>query len=158
MAFRTIAEASEELGVPAHVLRFWEGKFTQIRPLKRAGGRRHYRPDDMALLRGIRALLQEDGYQLKGVQKILRDQGVAWVRQRGGEIVTDSPLLPQDDVAFSQAADLDPFDRDFGPLFAVASAPVHILGLSDETKARLSRALAELEQARQRLQDVARAS
>jgi DNA-binding transcriptional MerR regulator len=82
-AFRTIAEAAEELDVPAHVLRFWEGKFTQLRPLKRAGGRRHYRPDDMALLRGIRALLQEDGYQLKGVQKLLRDQGISWVRERG---------------------------------------------------------------------------
>ena len=82
-AFRTIAEAAEELNVPAHVLRFWEGKFTQLKPLKRAGGRRHYRPDDMALLRGIRALLHEDGYQLKGVQKLLRDQGIAWVRDRG---------------------------------------------------------------------------
>jgi DNA-binding transcriptional MerR regulator len=88
-AFRTIAEAAEELDVPAHVLRFWEGKFTQLRPLKRAGGRRHYRPDDMALLRGIRALLQEDGYQLKGVQKLLRDQGISWVRERG---VMSGPL------------------------------------------------------------------
>ncbi|MEN9856464.1 MAG: hypothetical protein RLZZ157_1590 [Pseudomonadota bacterium] len=158
LAFRTIAEASEELGVPAHVLRFWEGKFTQIRPLKRAGGRRHYRPDDMALLRGIRALLQEDGYQLKGVQKILRDQGVAWVRQRGGEIVTGGTSSPQDDIATPIAADVGAHDRDPGPLFAVASAPVQFLGLSEETKARLSRALAELEQARQRLQDVARAS
>jgi DNA-binding transcriptional MerR regulator len=83
-AFRTIAEASEELDVPAHVLRFWEGKFPQLRPMKRAGGRRLYRAEDMALLRGIRALLQDDGYQIKGVQKLMRDQGVAFVRQRGG--------------------------------------------------------------------------
>ncbi|GBF57353.1 hypothetical protein PbB2_01019 [Candidatus Phycosocius bacilliformis] len=90
-AFRTITEAAELLDVPAHVLRFWEGKFPQLRPLKRAGGRRHYRPEDMALLRGIRALLQEDGYQLKGVQKVLKEQGVAHVRARGGGVGASSP-------------------------------------------------------------------
>ncbi len=91
-AFRTITEAAELLDVPAHVLRFWEGKFPQLRPLKRAGGRRHYRPEDMALLRGIRALLQEDGYQLKGVQKVFKDQGVAYVRARGANAQPD--VLP----------------------------------------------------------------
>lgn len=91
-AFRTITEAAELLDVPAHVLRFWEGKFPQLRPLKRAGGRRHYRPEDMALLRGIRALLQEDGYQLKGVQKVLKEQGVAFVRARGAG--TQPDVLP----------------------------------------------------------------
>ena len=100
-AFRTITEAADELDVPAHVLRFWEGKFSQLRPLKRAGGRRLYRADDMALLRGIRALLHEDGYQLKGVQKLFKDQGVAWVRERGGgallaaSIPTPAPLAPE---------------------------------------------------------------
>jgi DNA-binding transcriptional MerR regulator len=83
LAFRTISEAVELLGVPAHVLRFWEGKFPQIKPLKRAGGRRNYRPEDMALLRGIRALLYEDGYQIMGVQKVIKEQGVAFVRARG---------------------------------------------------------------------------
>jgi DNA-binding transcriptional MerR regulator len=85
LAFRTISEAVELLGVPAHVLRFWEGKFPQIKPLKRAGGRRHYRPEDMALLRGIRALLYEDGYQIIGVQKVMKEQGVAFVRARGSK-------------------------------------------------------------------------
>ena len=75
-AFRTISEVSSELDVPQHVLRFWEGKFTQIRPMKRGGGRRYYRPDDMDLLRGIQHLLYSDGYTIKGVQKILREQGV----------------------------------------------------------------------------------
>jgi DNA-binding transcriptional MerR regulator len=80
---RTIAEAADELDVPAHVLRFWEGRFDQIRPLKLAGGRRHYRPDDLALLRGIRELIHTDGYTIKGVQKLLRDGGTGPVRERG---------------------------------------------------------------------------
>lgn len=72
-AFRTISEAATELDLPQHVLRFWESKFPQIRPMKRGGGRRYYRPEDMDLLRRIRSLLYEDGYTIKGVQKILRD-------------------------------------------------------------------------------------
>ena len=72
-AFRTISEAANELDLPQHVLRFWESKFPQIRPMKRGGGRRYYRPEDMDLLRRIRSLLYEDGYTIKGVQKILRD-------------------------------------------------------------------------------------
>ncbi len=74
-AFRTIREVSEELDVPQHVLRFWESKFTQIKPLKRGGGRRYYRPDDIVLLRRIRALLYVEGYTIKGVQKLLREGG-----------------------------------------------------------------------------------
>jgi len=75
-AFRTISEVAELLDVPKHVLRFWEGKFPQIKPMKRGGGRRYYRPADLELLRGIRALLHTEGYTIKGVQKILREQGV----------------------------------------------------------------------------------
>lgn len=75
-AFRTISEVAEELDVPPHVLRFWEGKFTQVKPLKRGGGRRYYRPEDVDLLRGIRELLYTDGYTIKGVQKLLREGGV----------------------------------------------------------------------------------
>ncbi len=73
-AFRTISEVAGELDLPQHVLRFWESKFPQIRPMKRGGGRRYYRPADMDLLRRIRGLLYDDGYTIKGVQKILRDQ------------------------------------------------------------------------------------
>ena len=73
-AFRTISEVSEALDVPQHVLRFWEAKFTQIKPLKRAGGRRYYRPDDIDLLKGIRALLYGEGFTIKGVQKVLRER------------------------------------------------------------------------------------
>lgn len=79
-AFRTIGEVAEELDVPKHVLRFWEGKFPQIRPMKRGGGRRYYRPEDMELLRGIRHLLHAEGYTIKGVQKILREQGIDQVK------------------------------------------------------------------------------
>jgi DNA-binding transcriptional MerR regulator len=78
-AFRTISEVAEELEVPKHVLRFWEAKFAQLRPMKRGGGRRYYRPEDVALLRGIRFLLYNDGYTIRGVQKILREQGPHYV-------------------------------------------------------------------------------
>jgi DNA-binding transcriptional MerR regulator len=79
-AFRTIGEVADELQIPKHVLRFWEGRFPQIRPMKRGGGRRYYRPEDMELLRGIRALLHAEGYTIRGVQKILRDHGVDQVK------------------------------------------------------------------------------
>jgi DNA-binding transcriptional MerR regulator len=82
-AFRTISEVADELGVPKHVLRFWEIKFAHIRPMKRGGGRRFYRPEDMELLIGVRDLLHRDGYTIKGVQRILREQGVDAVKQRG---------------------------------------------------------------------------
>jgi len=75
-AFRTISEVADELNVPQHVLRFWETKFTQIRPLKRGGGRRYYRPEDVTLLKRIRTLLYTDGLTIKGVQKLLRETGV----------------------------------------------------------------------------------
>jgi DNA-binding transcriptional MerR regulator len=76
-AFRTISEAADELQVPQHVLRFWETKCSFIRPMKRAGGRRVYRPQDIALLQAVRRLLHEEGYTIKGVQRLHREQGVA---------------------------------------------------------------------------------
>ena len=82
-AFRTISEVADELDVPKHVLRFWEGRFPQIKPMKRGGGRRYYRPEDLALLRGICHLLHAEGYTIKGVQKILREQGIDQVKQIG---------------------------------------------------------------------------
>ncbi len=80
-AFRTISEVADDLEVPKHVLRFWEVKFPQIRPMKRGGGRRYYRPEDLELLRGIRHLLHAEGYTIKGVQKILREQGIDHVKE-----------------------------------------------------------------------------
>src|ERR1700753_4355485 len=80
-AFRTISEVAEELDLPQHVLRFWETRFSQIKPLKRGGGRRYYRPDDVVLLRGIRYLLYGEGYTIKGVQRLLRETGARAVTQ-----------------------------------------------------------------------------
>ena len=74
-AFRTISEVADDLDIPQHVLRFWETRFTQIKPMKRSGGRRYYRPDDVDLLRGIRRLLYGEGYTIRGVQRILKEQG-----------------------------------------------------------------------------------
>ena len=75
-AFRTISEVAGELDLPQHVLRFWETKFSQVKPMKRGGGRRYYRPEDVALLRHVRSLLYDEGYTIKGVQKLLRQGGV----------------------------------------------------------------------------------
>ena len=87
-AFRTISEVAEDLDIPQHVLRFWETRFAQIKPLKRGGGRRYYRPDDVALLKGIRRLLYGEGYTIKGLQRILKEQGPRHVQAigRGGPI------------------------------------------------------------------------
>jgi DNA-binding transcriptional MerR regulator len=79
-AFRTISEVADELDIPQHVLRFWESRFPQIKPMKRAGGRRYYRPDDVDLLRGVRHLLYGEGYTIRGVQRILREQGQKFVQ------------------------------------------------------------------------------
>ncbi len=80
-AFRTISEVADEIDVPQHVLRFWESRFQQIHPMKRGGGRRYYRPDDVDLLRGVRHLLYGEGYTIRGVQRILREQGAAFVQE-----------------------------------------------------------------------------
>jgi DNA-binding transcriptional MerR regulator len=79
-AFRTISEVAHELELPQHVLRFWESRFHEIRPMKRGGGRRYYRPEDLDLLRGIRHLLYGEGYTIRGVQRLLREQGVHFVQ------------------------------------------------------------------------------
>jgi DNA-binding transcriptional MerR regulator len=96
-AFRTISEVAIELAVPQHVLRFWESRFAQIRPVKRAGGRRYYRPEDIDLLKGIRALLYSDGFTIKGVQKVLKERGLRHVADvgRGGAPEAEAPPAPQ---------------------------------------------------------------
>jgi len=90
-AFRTISEVAEALDTPPHVLRFWESKFTQVKPVKRAGGRRYYRPEDMQLLAGIKRLLHEDGLTIKGVQKILRERGIRHVAELAEEGMDPGP-------------------------------------------------------------------
>lgn len=99
-AFRTISEVSEWLDTPAHVLRFWESKFNQIKPIKRAGGRRYYRPEDMELLGGIKTLLHDQGMTIKGVQKLLREKGIKHVAAMGPSPLDDG----EDDVIDSPIA------------------------------------------------------
>jgi DNA-binding transcriptional MerR regulator len=93
-AFRTISEVADELDLPQHVLRFWESRFPHIKPMKRGGGRRYYRPDDIDLLRGIRHLLYGDGYTIRGVQRILREQGVRTVQSVGHGKAPDALIQP----------------------------------------------------------------
>lgn len=98
-AFRTISEVADDLDVPQHVLRFWETKFSQIRPMKRGGGRRYYRPEDVALLRRIRALLYDDGFTIKGVQKLLREGAAKAAPEPAGAVDGTAASPPRTDSA-----------------------------------------------------------
>jgi DNA-binding transcriptional MerR regulator len=108
-AFRTISEVAVDLDVPQHVLRFWESRFREIKPMKRGGGRRYYRPDDVSLLRGIRHLLYGEGYTIRGVQRIIREQGVKFVQAAGHPVRTQADVdelieeLPDSDSAVAAA-------------------------------------------------------
>lgn len=104
-AFRTISEVAESLDTPAHVLRFWESRFPQIKPVKRAGGRRYYRPSDVALLTGIKRLLHDEGLTIRGVQKILRDHGVRHVAGLGDDSASLDDVLATAGVADGLADD-----------------------------------------------------
>ena len=125
LAFRTISEAADELGVPQHVLRFWETKFSFIRPMKRAGGRRFYRPQDIQVLRGVCTLLHNEGYTIKGVQKLHKEQGIRH-------------LVAAGQTPGSHAPDIELPEMD-----APASPP--------ENRGRLEEALADLEAVKARL-------
>jgi DNA-binding transcriptional MerR regulator len=118
-AFRTISEVADDLDMPQHVLRFWETRFAQIKPMKRSGGRRYYRPDDVDLLRGIRRLLYGEGYTIRGVQRILKEHGIASVQRLADasavasfgaieEVIGQSILERDDDAA--PGLDLDDDD------------------------------------------------
>ena len=148
-AFRTISEASTELDVPQHVLRHWEEVFGQIRPMRRAGGRRYYRPVDLDLLRGVRVLLYDARYTTRGVQKIFRDNGVKYVAELGrlaaaGQPIELSPLLNEedDDRETSPAADAAP-----------KSAQAGAAGMPPALRARLEALVQKLERAQQALDD-----
>jgi DNA-binding transcriptional MerR regulator len=120
-AFRTISEVADDLDIPQHVLRFWETRFTQIKPMKRSGGRRYYRPDDVDLLRGIRRLLYGEGYTIRGVQRILKEHGIGSVQRLADasavasfgaieEVIGQSILEQDDDAVPSLDLDDDDFD------------------------------------------------
>ncbi|MBV9784936.1 MAG: MerR family transcriptional regulator [Acidisphaera sp.] len=162
-AFRTISEVADDLHIPQHVLRFWETKFPQVRPLKRGGGRRYYRPDDIALLRRISDLLYIQGYTIKGVQRLLREGG--------GTLSDDIPPPAPEEQAHAEALDSsDPqlpmpglSTSSLPPAKLVAKAVPRLPGASnptpetasgpehDELRAVLSRVLAELEALRELL-------
>jgi len=134
-AFRTISEAAEEVGAPQHVLRFWETKFSFVAPLKRAGGRRFYRPQDVVLLKAVRRLLHDEGLTIKGVQRLFKEQGVRKLATWGD---------PDGLVSFEPDGAAAPADP--SPVAAVTPTAVSIV--------RLRQVLAELEGARARLDAV----
>ena len=119
-AFRTISEVADDLDIPQHVLRFWETRFSQIKPMKRSGGRRYYRPDDVDLLRGIRRLLYSEGYTIRGVQRILKEHGIGSVQRLADasavasfgaiEEVIGQSIMEQDDIAPRMDLDDDDYD------------------------------------------------
>ena len=111
-AYRTISEVAEDLGLPQHVLRFWETRFPQVKPLKRAGGRRFYRPEDVDLLRAVQALLYGDGYTIKGVQRMLRDQGPKAI----AALTATPSMVPRDGIeSVPTAVDAAPGTSASGP-------------------------------------------
>lgn len=118
-AFRTISEVAEILETPAHVLRFWESKFYQIRPVKRAGGRRYYRPDDVSLINGIRSLLQDQGMTIRGVQRVLQEQGVKHVVALGNALPT-AILVDDPELIDATGDDGGTYDGDEADVIEVA--------------------------------------
>ncbi len=142
-AFRTISEVSSELDIPQHVLRFWETKFAQVKPMKRAGGRRYYRPEDVDLLSRIRDLLYSEGYTIRGVQKLLREKG-----PKG--LLTEAAAEPAPPVEQSAAPSDDPVSEetpaDKGPQGVLF--PLGPSGIPASTKAALRDVLTELKEIR----------
>lgn len=157
-AFRTISEVADDLEVPQHVLRFWESKFPQVRPLKRGGGRRYYRPEDVALLRRIRDLLYSEGYTIKGVQKLLREGGHKDAPAPSSAPARDEPelqldLSPQaDDVEEDDFTIMDDGEEDDQQAMELEAdmvvRPAAEAGLHPEIRQELALLLNELEQMR----------
>lgn len=162
-AFRTISEAADEIGVPQHVLRHWEEVFGQIRPMRRAGGRRYYRPQDLDILRGVKVLLYERGYTTKGVQKIFKDSGAKFVAELGKSASSGAPfeLRPLDEEL------LDPADIISAPAAPDADEPLELTTPMEEPRRarqapapaeireRLAALLAKLERVQESLDEAA---
>jgi DNA-binding transcriptional MerR regulator len=140
-AFRTISEVADELEVPQHVLRFWETKFAQIRPLKRGGGRRYYRPEDIDLLRAIRGLLYDKGYTIKGVQKLIREGGLK-LAEGGAPVDFALPAEVAESAADGSAA---------APRGPMADLPLFRATLSDGQVREVKAITGELSELRDRL-------
>jgi DNA-binding transcriptional MerR regulator len=128
-AFRTISEAATSMELPQHVLRFWETRFPQIKPLKRGGGRRYYRPDDIELLRAIKRLLYDEGYTIKGVQKMLREQGPQGLSRPPAPEAPPSPPRPSPAARRVEPVMAEPAPSQ--PLAAVATTAQPPASLAD---------------------------
>jgi DNA-binding transcriptional MerR regulator len=146
-AFRTISEASDELGVPQHVLRFWETRFSFIRPMKRAGGRRFYRPQDLEVLRGVRGLLHDQGYTIKGVQRLHKEQGLSRLVSAAGGDAEAVVMLEAELAAEADAQQSLPLDEP-APVQAGATTAGR---LDAAARKRLLCVLEEIEAAKARL-------
>jgi DNA-binding transcriptional MerR regulator len=143
-AFRTISEVAEDLDLPQHVLRFWETRFAHIRPLKRGGGRRYYRPDDIDLLKGIRHLLYGEGYTIKGVQRILKEEGIRFVQAVGrGEASVAAPRPDGQAMALAPADERNDFPE-HRPIDIGTAAAAQVCGLPQRALQELQGALQEL--------------
>lgn len=170
-AFRTISEVAEDLDLPQHVLRFWETRFTQIKPLKRGGGRRYYRPQDVELIKGIKAMLYDQGYTIKGVQKLLRENGNQFVSAIGAgdmaavEAITQrrhaaapagQPSRQNDDEVLLGEPKVRPSRRFFGLGKAEEEGPVAAgeNRLSRDNRALLQEALFDLLECKRLLDQV----
>jgi DNA-binding transcriptional MerR regulator len=151
-AFRTIGEVADDLDLPAHVLRFWESKFPQLKPLKRAGGRRYYRPEDIVLLRRIRQCLYHDGYTIRGVQKLL-GVGAVEVSPGGRTAATDQALTPG---LFPLDAGADPAARSDGPPSPEKPARRPRRQINPATRAALEEIRRDLIEARELLAELMR--
>ena len=151
-AFKTISEVAEELDLPQHVLRFWETRFRQIKPLKRGGGRRYYRPDDVLLLKGIRHLLYAEGYTIKGVQRILKEQGNRFVMAAasGAPMPAATVATPDVDVGGGAVA----AQKQAVPVAQVASAVAASNAQSGDSRAQLQGVLTELLECKRLLDQV----
>jgi DNA-binding transcriptional MerR regulator len=166
-AFRTISEVADEIDVPQHVLRFWESRFSQIRPMKRGGGRRFYRPEDVDLLRGVRHLLYGEGYTIRGVQRILREQGPGFVQnvwRAGAELPPPEVEEDRENDDVAAASSTDRSEPDLSAFSVTSSRPRERAaderavarqaprGMAPEEKRKLHVALDELIECRRVLQ------
>lgn len=147
-AFRTISEAANDLEVPQHVLRFWEQKFGAIRPMKRAGGRRYYRPQDLDLLHGVKTLLYKDGYTIKGAQQVLKERGVKFVQELGRAARDGEPASALEIAEEHAVEDAGDIERAAAPGAPEEKSGPAAPALDQEKRARLAAARARLVAAR----------
>ena len=161
-AFRAISEAADELGVPQHVLRFWETRFSFIRPMKRAGGRRFYRPHDIIVLAGVRALLHRDSMSIKSVQALYKEEGIKQIIAAAEpqalpmsvpapEPVLAKPALARPPMAPMQPQTYEPHTDDLFDSPSISPSPTNHPRLSPIGRARLGESLSELERMKVRL-------